>query len=278
MATVVIASDLHLGLTGVATLWQLHDRIAAASPHLTVLAGDLGEPLERFVACLEIFRDLPGTVAVLAGNHDIWASGRYQSRELFERYLPEATRQAGMLWLEDAVWQHEHLAVAGSLAWYDYSAAAPDLPPDPGRDFALIKRIINHDARWIDWPWQDPEVAGRLGAGLLTRLRALEADPATGSVLIVTHVPLCEEQLLRVPGDEQDGLKAAFYGNLSLGRQVQLCPKVRVIVSGHTHVGRHALLHRSKMSDVATAVVPSDYGAPGYLVVETETWRIREGE
>src|SRR5215472_6081536 len=114
MPTIVVTSDLHLGITSESVLRSLAEQIAAEQPSLTVLAGDLGEPLNKFAACLRLFATLPGRVAVLAGNHDVWARGGYTSRKLWEQHLPEATHAAGMLWLEEENWQQDGLAVAGS--------------------------------------------------------------------------------------------------------------------------------------------------------------------
>lgn len=144
MPKIAITSDLHLGITAPQQIAALVTEIAAEQPDLTILAGDLGEPIERFRACLALFADLPGAKAVLAGNHDVWAHGQ-QSQDLWERLLPEATRAAGMLWLEDATWRQDGCAVVGSLAWYDYSAVDPGLPPFTPAYYAIHKRDSNND-------------------------------------------------------------------------------------------------------------------------------------
>src|SRR2546429_3962563 len=131
MTKIVITSDLHLGITSAAVLGTLVSTIAAEEPALTVLAGDIGEGLPNVVECLRLFAQLPGEVAVLAGNHDVWARANYSSQDLWERRLPEAVQAAGMIWLEGTVLQHDGVAVAGSLAWDDSSAAGPTVPPYP---------------------------------------------------------------------------------------------------------------------------------------------------
>ncbi len=270
MAKIIVTSDLHLGITESALLNQLNMTIAAQRPDLTVLAGDLGEPLENFTDCLRIFAGLPGTAAVLPGNHDVWAREGAQSQELLEQILPRVTQSAGMLWLEDSVWRADDLAVAGSMAWYDYSAADPSLPANL-RDFSLMKRMLNNDSRFINWPWTDPEVANRLGATLEQRLSTLEADPTIRTVVVVTHVPLVEAQLRRMPNDVTWGVSNAYFGNLTLGERVLRYGKVRAIISGHTHIGMAGQVDRAGMAPVTTAVVPSDYGAPRALVYESAT-------
>ncbi|MGZ3585250.1 MAG: metallophosphoesterase, partial [Ktedonobacterales bacterium] len=91
MPTIVVTSDLHLGITNEARIRQLAEYIETEQPDLTVLAGDIGEGLQNVRACLSLFSRLPGTVAVLAGNHDVWARGHH-SQDLWERHLPEAVR------------------------------------------------------------------------------------------------------------------------------------------------------------------------------------------
>lgn len=274
MTKIVITSDLHLGITSKATLRTLVSTIAAEEPALTVLAGDLGEGLPNVVGCLKLFAQLPGEVAVLAGNHDVWARAHYSSQDLWERYLPEAVQAAGMLWLEGTVWQRDGVAVAGSLAWYDYSAADPAFLPYPAEFFAERKGNYNLDAKYVQWLWSDQEFAARLGDALCQRLQRLEADPGVRSVLVASHVPLFEEQMCRKPHDPHWGLSNAYFGNLTLGQQVLAMSKVQVVVSGHTHIGREGQVTRSGFPEgcaLSVSVLGSDYHAPVYQVIDTAT-------
>ena len=274
MPTIIITSDLHLGITEAPDLQRLRVQLDAAQPDLTVLAGDLGEPLHYFQECLQIFAHLPGATAVLAGNHDVWSSKDHTSRDLWERHLPASTQSAGMIWLEATTWRLGSLAVVGSLAWYDYSGADPVVTPRSDEDFQLIKRLLNNDARYINWSWSDREFADRLGESLKTRLHLLEADPEITDVVVVTHVPLVEAQLVRRPADTDWGLSNAFFGNLTTGERVWSFAKLRAIISGHTHMGRQATMERPGLAPVLTAVVPSDYGKPAALVLDTATWSL----
>lgn len=267
---IAVTSDLHLGITGAARVRALAEAIRVEEPALTVLAGDLGEPLSNFAACLRLFRDLPGEVAVLAGNHDVWAREGHHSQELWVRSLPRAVRDAGMIWLEDQVWQREGVAVVGTLAWYDYSAADPGLPPYPPEYFARQKGRYNNDAHFINWPWSDQELATRLGDAFVERLMRLEADASVRAIVVVTHVPLFQVQMSRRPDDPQWGFSNAYFGNLTLGRRTLAASKVRAVVSGHTHVGRTGTVVRPEHPDappVAALVIASEYGTPAYVVV-----------
>src|SRR5262249_28656874 len=155
MTRIVVTSDLHLGITREEQIRPLADRIAAEMPDLTVLAGDIGEGTGNFTTCLALFKDLPGEIGVISGNHDLWARHGRQSQRLFERELPDLTLAAGCHWLEDKEWRRDGLAVVASLAWYDYSAADPTLPPMPPEWYAAHKGRYNMDAHLIDWSWSD---------------------------------------------------------------------------------------------------------------------------
>lgn len=267
--TIAVTSDLHLGITKEEHLRQLAERIEAEQPDLTVLAGDIGEGLHNFTACLSLFANLPGTVAVLAGNHDVWARGHH-SQNLWERHLPEATRDAGMLWLEDDTWRQNGVAVIGSIAWYNYSAVDPTIPPHPPAYFTSQKRNYNLDAKYVDWPWTDGEFATRVGDALVARLTELETDSNISSIIAVTHVPLFDVQMARKPADPRWGFSNAYFGNLTLGHRILQSNKLRVVVSGHTHVGRNGLVTRPDVSNlppISVSVLASDYNNPAYQVL-----------
>jgi 3',5'-cyclic AMP phosphodiesterase CpdA len=268
MPTIAVTSDLHLGITPAQKLRELARDIAIEQPDLTVLAGDIGEGLDNFVACLKLFADLPGRVAVLAGNHDLWVRDGHPSEELWQHSLPDAVRAAGMLWLEEEVWQQDGMAVTGSIAWYDYSAVDPTIPSHPAQFFAEEKGFYNLDARMVRWKRTDQAFAAEVGDALCHRLARLEADVAVQGVLVVTHVPLFDVQMLRKPYDARWGFSNAYFGNLTLGKRLLGFRKVRAVVSGHTHVGRQGEVARPPLADLPVSVLPSDYGAPVCAILD----------
>jgi 3',5'-cyclic AMP phosphodiesterase CpdA len=274
MPKIVVTSDLHLGITQAHTLEVLASDIAAEQPDLTVLAGDIGEGLRNFAFCLDLFTALPGQVAVLAGNHDLWVRDGHLSEELWQQVLPEAVRAAGMLWLEEEVWQQEGIAVTGSIAWYDYSAVDPTIPPYPAEFFAAEKGMFNLDARMLEWARSDLAFATQVGDALCGRLARLEQDTTVQGVVVVTHVPLFDTQMSRRPHDTRWGFSNAYFGNLTLGKRLLGLRKLRAVVSGHTHVGRKGRVVRPTLGNLPdlpalpVSVLPSDYYAPVYEVLE----------
>ena len=270
---VAVTSDIHFDpagrLTSPGTVAALVEEIRATEPAAVVLAGDLGHPLENFRWCLAAFQPIRVPVAVLAGNHDVWwrDDGKLGSQELWERRLPDATRAAGAVWLEDAELRIGDVAVVGSLAWYDYSAA-PEHLRYPDEHYARTKGALNNDAEMIDWPWTDVEFAWRLRQGLISRLARLEKDDSVRAVVVATHVPIFEEQMTRKPDNHRWELSNAYFGNLTTGGAVAGFEKVRTVISGHTHCGRRGTVVRDGAPPIEVHVVGSEYGRPAFVVVD----------
>lgn len=262
---VAVAADLHLPITTPERLKALADEVAASAPDALVLAGDLGESAADFRRCLDLFASaVRCPVWVIPGNHDLWARPPDDSHRLWRERLPEETAAAGCRWLEGGGFALGSTAFAGSIAWYDYSAADPSVRAT-ALQFAQEKYKHNADALRIDWEWSDPEFAERVAKPFLATLDSWEADPAVRRVVAVTHVPLLEEQMSRRPADPVWSFSNAYFGNLTLGRKVLARRKVTHVVSGHTHVGRDAAVAREGAPPVRALVVPSEYEKPAWL-------------
>ncbi len=167
-------------------------------------------------------------------------------------------------------------AVAGSIGWYDYSAAEPALDLGPAW-YAAHRRELIVDGESMDAGFDDRAFAAERSRVLLADLDALEGNPEVRAVLVVTHVPLLEDQLSRRPWDREWAVRTAFYGNLTLGAEVLRRPKVTTVVSGHTHGGKRATVFRKPGSPVTALVVGSDFGRPATVTVEIGTGSGAEG-
>ena len=285
MTTIAITSDLHLGITKREEIEPLVAAIGAERPDLTVIAGDIGEGEPLIRECLALFSGLPGEVAALGGNHDVWALsapwklGGPDSQTMWERVLPEAVREAGMLWLETEDWRAGGLAVVGSIAWYDYSGAAEDIPPQTEEYWMEFKRSLHPDAKYINWPWSDTEFAAARGNELMARMAGLESDSGVESILLVTHAPVFREQLVIKPEIPKWGYGNAFFGNITLGERARGISKLRAVVSGHTHIPVKATTaHASGPSGrLPVWVTASDFHKPSYVMYDTATGALRDG-
>jgi 3',5'-cyclic AMP phosphodiesterase CpdA len=259
---IAVSSDLHLPRTPAEVIEGLVADLVAYAPDVAVLAGDLGESSQDFEPCLRLFQKLACPVLVLAGNHDVFP-GRAGSRQLWTRVLPETVRRLAFHWLEGEPFVRDGVAVAGTVAWYDYSAADPAVPASP-QDFAREKRSFSPDDR-IDWPWTDPEFAGMVGRHFLAGLDRLEADAAVKQIVVVTHLPILDCQLLPWPDNPDWGFMRAYFGNLTLGREVLRRAKVTHVVSGHTHKGYAERLRLPGGREIDVRVVGRVGGKPGWV-------------
>jgi 3',5'-cyclic AMP phosphodiesterase CpdA len=265
VAKLAVTADLHLPITKPERIAALVEEVRTFGPDAVVLGGDLGESYIDFERCLKLVREgLTCPVWVLAGNHDLWARPPYDSSRLWLEVIPRLVADADCRYLEGTSFRLGDVAVTGSIAWYDYSAADPGLEAS-ALQFAQNKYLHNADALRIDWEWADPEFAENVGRSLLVELDCLEADGAVRQVVVVTHVPLLEGQMLRKPGNADWGFSNAYFGNLTLGAKVLAYRKVSHILSGHTHVGRQFTQERAGALPVEVHVVASEYEHPAWV-------------
>jgi predicted phosphohydrolase len=258
------ASDLHLPITSRSAIAGMARAVADFAPDVLVLAGDIAESLHDLTACLQIVRDIVRTkILVLPGNHDLYARG-IPSRAKWESLLAETVTDAGCEWFEGRSWSQHGIAIAGTIAWYDYSAKDPALKATPD-DFAREKKYYNPDAYEIDWWWSDPEFAKMVAKPFLETLDRLEANPAIRQIVVATHVPLVECQMCRDSGNRDWGFTNAYFGNFTLGNQVLARRKVSHIISGHTHVERRGRVARADARSVEAIVIPSHYNTPSWV-------------
>ena len=258
------ASDLHLPITSHAAISSLAREVAQFGPDALFLAGDIAESLLDLSECLRMIRKtVQAKIFVLPGNHDLWGRD-CPSRIKWETRLAEVVADAGCEWFEGRSWSHQGIGVAGTIAWYDYSANDPSLSATPD-DFAREKKYFNPDANELDWLWTDPEFAQLVAKPFLATLDRLEADPTVRQIVVTTHVPLVECQMCRDPANADWAFSNAYFGNLALGDQVLKRRKVSHIISGHTHVERRGRVTRPEMPPVDAVVIPSHYNAPSWV-------------
>jgi len=260
-------SDLHLPITKDELISALGREVQAFAPQAFVVAGDVGESLADVKRGLQLLREqVRCPIWVLAGNHDVWARPPHDSRQLWQEQVPALVAATGCQWLEGTSFVVDGVAVAGTIAWYDYSAADPSVQVS-SLEFAQQKWHYSADALRIDWEWSDSEFAERVGVPFLSHLDHLDSDPSVRRVVVATHMPIVEQQMHRDPNDSRWAFSNAYFGNLTLGRKVLAHRKVSHIVSGHTHRGKQAAIERTDGSTVEVHVLASDYEKPAWLGV-----------
>jgi predicted MPP superfamily phosphohydrolase len=277
---IAATSDLHLDFSGELTperqVEEVARQMAEAQPDAVLLGGDLACSSAGFFRCVEIFAALEKPVGVVPGNHDLWADEAegLSSETLFFRTLPALTAKAGGTWLEnhDLVLEREsgRVVICGSTAWYDYSAVDPRFSDVEDAEFARRKAESNADAWRMDWNRTDPDFAQHCRHQVLTRLQRQARRDDVEDLVLLTHVPIFEEQMVRKEDNPQWGFSNAYFGHLTLGESVRPMAKLRAVISGHTHQHRHCTLTRDPLAPLQVWVVDSDYGAPNWHLIEID--------
>ena len=270
---IAVTADLHYGITSSGTIAALVDQIAAAQCDVVLIAGDIGEPDDNFRKALALFERLNIPRAIVAGNHDLWA-GQYPSRHLWDDVLPHLARRRGCCWLDADSHVLDGVGICGTIGWYDYSAKDPRLVDYDDSRYACEKARYNCDAIRIDWPTSDREFAAEVLAAFTERLARLQNDPVVKQIIVVTHVPPFAEQIIRKPADDFFwNVNNAYFGNLALGRVIEQFGKVRLVVSGHTHVAVDAVHPCSDTPGARTIraiTVGSQYYQPRLEIIDVD--------
>lgn len=194
---------------------------------------------------------------VIAGNHDLYAMDGLTSHSAFHSRLPELARSANWTWMDtDGSYSvMDGVAIVGSVGWYDYSAARGI--PMGNAWYAARKGDYIIDKKYLDTDWHDLFFANQRFLHVQSALQKAQADARVSSIIVLTHVPLFEEQIdRRREWDES----SAYFGNLTLGREVQTYDKVQLVVSGHTHSPRSGIIVRDGMRGILTLTL-----APGIV-------------
>ena len=255
-----------------------------------LLVGDAatadGDALER---CLSLFRqDRPRLF--VPGNHELWTRKRpVDANVLLRDDLPRRVRDLGWHWLPTNPWTHDGAAVVGSVGWYDYRFAAPQLGL-PRRFYAAgvtpaAARRLDLGLDGDDVPPQAGDFYARWNDGryvrgvaddtifLHERLAELRADlhsvAGATACLCAVHCSPLTDLLPPVPSGPvpPDKLKFAFarayLGSPLLGELALSFPNVTHLVCGHTHVPR-----RATVAGVECVNVGSDYLNKRVVVVD----------
>ncbi|HUG51954.1 MAG TPA: metallophosphoesterase [Vicinamibacteria bacterium] len=190
MRAIAHISDLHFGREDAAVAEALRDEIAARSPLLVAVSGDLTQRARtrEFRAARAFLDALPGVVLVVPGNHDVplW--------DVFARFASPLRNYRRHLTAELAPFFHqEDLAVMGlntarswtfkngRVSWAQIEQIRDRFAPLPERVFKVL--VTHHP--FIPAPGDpDPRVVGR-------GLQALQAAEAAGvDLLLAGHLHL----------------------------------------------------------------------------------------
>jgi predicted phosphodiesterase len=268
---IAITADLHYGITSQWELSNLAEDIIRSKPDFIVMAGDIAESIQgprKFEQCLKLFNKYEGLIGIILGNHDLYAQKyhKHDSADLWTHIIKDKADRLGLVWLEDQNFIYEGVAVVGSYLHYDYSAKDLVGPcAGYGNDFyAKNKKNINADGKYHNGLPNDLEFSASIGEKFRERLLSAQKNLAVRDIVVVTHVPCAEPIITRKPQDYNWSVGTPYFGNLSHQELFLSCNKLKEIVSGHSHVAQEGML-----GNIRCRVVPSDYGNPKFLTVNT---------
>jgi len=237
-----------------------------------VIAGNLGETLRELESVLDLFKKKLGCpLAFLPGNQDLFFQEDLTSQNLWTHALRKKVESLGVRYLQTSTLEVGSTVISGSIGWYDYSSAIPEL----GRTQEYwIQSKLEHnvpDALRIDWEWSDLEFATLVSRSLSATLDSLESDPKTREVVVVTHFPVFEWQLSPVftglGKDSYPRVLRAYQGNLNLGLEILQRSKVRHVVSGHVGIDGYRSVAKPDGTLVKSFLTGSSPSAPSFVEV-----------
>lgn len=278
---IAVTADLHWGHRhGQDATRALADFLHLSPPDVLVIAGDVGTGV-LYEDCLRLFADLPCVKAVVPGNHDLWVSQEnteYDSLDLYQRRLPEASARQGFHYLDGGplALPFANLALVGTINWYDYSWAVDGLRRNfPDEEHRLASKRFtrgrHNDANFVRWPLDDRSFTALVTA---TLERHLEQTTAQRIIVVAHHPPHYGLSFPRPgPPVELDSfLWDAFAGNVGVEQLLsRFAPRISHAFCGHTHRARHSMLGPIRGYNVG-----SDYPFKRLLLLDWPSGEIEE--
>ncbi len=245
---IAICSDLHADTTIANDLLPrlVAEHVAKLGVDALLICGDLAAQKSRFETAIQELRHAGCPIGFVPGNQDVWQMPEdcrpWEDSWSKLDWVIETCQTAGVQFLGD--WMlGDDVLIAGTIGWYDYSFAKPDLLHIVGPNAYEEKHIPG--VTWLDsenvkWGVPDRDVAASYNKEFNERLadhaKFLPAEHR--ATVIATHmVPFLEGVTYK--GDLKWDYTAAFMGSKELGDiilQYALPLKVTHVVFGHTHV------------------------------------------
>jgi hypothetical protein len=173
-------------------------------------------------------------------------AGKSRCVQKYYQLLPALCRAAGVhpLWLEPYVLGE--VAFCGSLGWYDYSLRNVELDTHiTVQDYRrkTFQDLIWNDGRFVHWlaaetsdgtrkRLSDEAITAHMVQALAQQLQDVESH--VQHIVGVTHM-LPFRSMMHYRHEARADYFGAFMGSVLLGEVWQSCPKVTLVLAGHTH-------------------------------------------
>lgn len=259
-------SDLHYGMNEVGdrATEKLAKHLRGANPgDVLAFAGDLATSDRMLKRCLDLFREFPGRMLAVPGNHDVWIHPRGDATsEERRRLFNQIVRSVGIHPLEEGPIVIGGIGFAGIMGWYDYSFRDEEL----GIPLAAYERKSYGGVSWSDADfvhWGRTDEAQTVQDVALLERHLVHLAAAEQIVVITHHVPT--KQLLVRPRSlvpRRWRFLNAFLGSESLRFTVEHSPAAGLAVCGHVHTAREARINGRLFASIGGS----------YLEKELVTW------
>ncbi|MDF1537601.1 MAG: metallophosphoesterase [Candidatus Thorarchaeota archaeon] len=252
-------SDLHIRPDGSDDdfLTAIRQRLEVISPDVFVIAGDISDNIAVVEKTLSAIKLSNAENLYVAGNHDIWFEKEkgIGSLEKYSRFIGDACTNAGFHHLPDEPFIKDNVAFVGSLGWYDYSFRRDELNiPEESYLEKEWQGSYWRDYYTVDLEYTDREFTELLNSKLEYDLSALPENIET-VIYISHHLPFGALTPYKdsLPWD----FFSAFMGAESTGEILLNDERVKLSISGHSHVRRQIFL-----DGLLAVTVPVGYGRP----------------
>lgn len=235
----------------------LKDRVEELSPDVFVIAGDISHYLETIDDTLSKLHITGIPNLYVAGNHDVWFEREkgLSSLEKYARLIGNTCKKNGFIHLPDSPTVFGNIAFVGSIGWSDYSFRREELGiPEEAYETKHYKGAIWNDYYYIDWTFTDSEATDLFNKKLVYDLATLP-ESVEHVVYVSHHLPFRELTIYkyRLPWD----FYSAYMGSVSTGRILLDDKRVKLTISGHSHI-RNLV----QIDGITAMTVSLGYGRP----------------
>jgi predicted phosphodiesterase len=236
-----VTSDIHVDKNGRPALEALVERARELSPDVLAIAGDVATGATTWLSTMTALRAVVPRVVCVSGNHDAWCApaalaAGIDSWARVDKLLPALAAEAGVDDLDAGPVVIDGVGFAGTLGWFDFSTADPDL----GLPVEAYREGAHGGMQWMDQRLAHFREDGRrmldevVAQRLRDRLRLQLSTLATPRVVAVTHMlPFAAQVERRASATWR--FCNAYMGHLALGELLRADARVVVSIAGHTH-------------------------------------------
>jgi putative phosphoesterase len=256
---IAAVSDIHVIHDGSDELLlkKIRNRVEEIKPDVFVIAGDISDRLGVLSDSLAQLYVENTVNLYVAGNHDIWfeEGGGPSSLEKYSRIVGEVCLKNGFSHIPNAPIILGEYAFVGSIGWYDYSFRSNDFEiPLKNYEQKEYRGAIWYDLFRIDWGFNDKDATDLFNQKLEYDLKTLP-EVVKHVIYVSHHLPFQNLTIYKnkLPWD----FHGAFMGSTSTGKIIENDGRVRLSISGHSHI-RNMIV----TGDFVSLTVPIGYGRP----------------